>query len=90
MKCCQRCVIKGRVQGVFYRQATLKKAKALGICGWVRNLPNGDVECVLCGEEKAVEEMGVWLKKGPPAAKVNSVEVESIAWEEYQDFVIQR
>ena len=71
--------ISGRVQGVFFRASTVDEAVAMGIDGWVRNSSDGRVEAVLEGERSAVEAMIAWCRKGPPAARVSSVEV---VWEE--------
>lgn len=90
MKSCKHCVISGRVQGVFFRQGTYEKAKELGVSGWVRNLDGGEVECVLCGDLSAVEALCVWLKEGPPAAKVLEVKVTEIPLENFEDFSIRR
>lgn len=68
--------IKGRVQGVFFRQSTKETAISCGVTGWVRNLPNGDVEAVLEGQEDAVRKVIEWCKCGPPAARVDEVQVE--------------
>lgn len=90
MKISRRCVITGRVQGVFFRQGTLEKANALGITGWVRNLSSGEVECVICGEEKAIEAMIAWLHQGPNAARVEQVDINEERASEYADFRIFR
>jgi len=90
MKICKHCVISGRVQGVFYRQGTFKQATALGVTGWVRNLQNGDVECVLCGEDDAVNAICEWLKQGPPAAHVTNVAITDLPLEEFTAFTIKR
>ncbi len=90
MKSCRRCVVTGRVQGVFFRQSAFEQAERLGIKGWVRNLDNGNVECVICGENDLIEQMVVWLHKGPPSAKVTNLEIVEIPWEEHQDFLIRR
>jgi acylphosphatase len=71
--------IAGRVQGVAFRAYTIDEAKLRGVAGWVRNLPDGRVEAVFEGDKAAVEAMIAWCRKGPPAARVSSVEVE---WEE--------
>ena len=71
--------ISGRVQGVFFRACTVDEAVASGVNGWVRNSSDGRVEAVLEGERSAVEAMIAWCRKGPPAARVSSVEV---VWEE--------
>jgi len=73
--------VSGRVQGVFFRENTRKRAEKLGIKGWVRNLPDGRVEAVFEGEEQAVKEIIKWAQKGPIWAKVEEVEVK---WEEYK------
>ena len=81
MKVRAHVFISGKVQGVFFRYATLEEAKARGVCGWVRNLPDKRVEAVFEGEKEAVEEMIAFCHRGPPAAKVTKVEVH---WEEYK------
>lgn len=86
----KRCLILGRVQGVFYRQSTLNEANQLGITGWVKNLPTGEVECVLSGEEQKLEKMCQWLWQGPATAQVSEVKVEDIPYQEYPRFEIKR
>jgi acylphosphatase len=88
MKICKRGIVSGKVQGVFFRQGTQQQARAVGVKGWVRNLPNGDVECLLCGEAEIVEKLCVWLHQGPPAAKVTQVKMEETAWEAHEDFIV--
>jgi len=90
MKSCRRCVISGRVQGVFFRQGTLEQAEKLGITGWVRNLNNGDVECVICGENEALEQLIIWLHQGPPSADVTNVHSNDVPWEEHTSFSVIR
>lgn len=90
MKICKRCVISGKVQGVYYRQAALDQANALGVVGWVRNLASGDVECLICGEEELVEAMCEWLWEGSPTARVENVVEESLPWQEYTTFMIRK
>jgi|TARA_R110000796_G_scaffold66440_2_gene152817 acylphosphatase len=79
--------VRGRVQGVGFRQATVRQANKLGIDGWVRNLDDGSVEVMLCGEEPALEAMAAWLRTGPVAAEVESVELTACAWQEIAGFV---
>ena len=74
-------IVSGRVQGVFFRQNTLNKAKELGVLGWVKNLPDGRVEAVLEGEKEKVERMVDWVKKGPASASVEKVEID---WQDYR------
>lgn len=90
MKICKHYVISGRVQGVFFRQGTLEQAKELNLTGWVRNLNNGDVECLVCGDSEAVDNMEQWLKQGPPAAQVQQLKSKSLAWEKHDSFEIKR
>lgn len=87
-KICKHFFITGKVQGVFYRDTTRKKANELGLTGWVRNLADGRVELLVSGEEKRVQQLGEWLWQGPPAARVDSVIAEDIAMEHHPDFQI--
>jgi len=74
-------IIKGRVQGVFFRSSTQDEAIRLGLTGWVRNCPDSSVEAVFEGDKKVIEEIIKWCHKGPPWARVNEVKV---SWEPYQ------
>ncbi len=71
----KRVVVDGVVQGVFYRASTQREAAALGLAGWVRNLPDGRVEAVFEGPESAVDAAVAWTRRGPDRAIVTSVEV---------------
>ena len=71
----KRIYISGRVQGVYFRVNTMKKAKSLGIKGWVRNLPDGRVEALIEGSDPAVALMLEWCRCGDPPARVTGVEV---------------
>jgi len=73
--------IKGRVQGVWFRDSTRREALKLGISGYAKNLPNGDVEVLANGDEAALDSLCQWLHEGPPMARVSSVreEVETSA-----------
>jgi acylphosphatase len=68
--------IHGRVQGVFFRNWTADKARALGVRGWVRNRLDGTVELAAYGEDDAIEALVAACRTGPPAAKVERIEVE--------------
>jgi acylphosphatase len=84
-----RASISGRVQGVFYRVFTRDEALALGLTGWVRNLPDGRVEALFEGSRDAVERMLVWCRRGSPASRVLDVR---ITWGEahgFDSFVIR-
>ncbi|MEM4288843.1 MAG: acylphosphatase [Nitrososphaerota archaeon] len=81
--------VSGLVQGVFYRQNAKRVADSLGLRGWIRNLRDGRVEAVIEGPEERVREMVEWMKKGPPMARVERVEVVREKYvEEYRDFRI--
>ena len=69
-------LIKGRVQGVFFRAATRDEARAWDLAGWVRNLADGRVEALFEGERPALEKMLAWCRQGPPYAYVDHVEVD--------------
>lgn len=71
-----RVRVSGLVQGVFFRQTTARRARELGVSGWVRNLPDGGVEAVFEGAEDAVDAVVQWCQDGPPAAVVAAVDVQ--------------
>ncbi len=68
--------VHGFVQGVGYRQAVKRKAKSLRLTGWVKNLGDGRVEALFCGDKKVIEEVLGFCKKGPFFSEVKHVEVE--------------
>jgi acylphosphatase len=71
-----RVRISGRVQGVFFRTSCARLAEDLDLAGWVRNLPDGDLEAVFGGADRSVEDMLAWCRKGPSGARVERVEVQ--------------
>jgi acylphosphatase len=73
MTVARRFTIKGRVQGVFFRESTRRVAESLGITGYANNLANGDVEVLACGDPTAIDELAKWLKHGPRMAIVTEV-----------------
>ncbi|MGB0683013.1 MAG: acylphosphatase [Magnetovibrionaceae bacterium] len=72
----RRLIIRGRVQGVWYRAWTVTQAEGLGLNGWVRNLSDGSVEALASGPEAAVEELIRRCWEGPTFAKVSSIDTE--------------
>ena len=82
--------ISGRVQGVFFRAYMREEAEKLGLTGWVKNLPDGRVEAIIEGPEEKVKQLIKWAHHGPPAARVEKVEIK---WEkptnEYKTFTIK-
>jgi len=74
MKICKRCFVSGLVQGVSFRYYTRREALNLGLSGWARNLRDGRVDVLACGEKTAVEELCRWLNQGPALAQVTNLE----------------
>jgi acylphosphatase len=72
----RRCVVSGRVQGVYYRGSAQQRARQAGIVGHASNLQDGSVEVLAFGDERAVLEFIQWLWVGPSAAKVRDVIIE--------------
>ena len=83
-------VIKGKVQGVFYRASAKDRAEDLGITGWVKNTREGFVETVASGDDKAVQQFIEWCKKGPSNARVDDVVVTEQSPEQLNGFTIKR
>jgi acylphosphatase len=75
---CRRCVVSGRVQGVFYRATAARRARELGVTGHARNLPDGRVEVLVCGAAEAVQQLIEWLWIGSSAAHVTALDVEDV------------
>jgi acylphosphatase len=67
-------VVRGRVQGVYFRASAQREARRLGLSGWVKNRPDGSVEILAEGEEVAIRELYGWAQKGPSAARVDRVD----------------
>jgi acylphosphatase len=91
MSIARRCLVKGYVQGVGFRYFVLREAGELGICGYVRNLPNGDVEAVLEGSPEAVEALISRLRQGSPFSQVEQLELQTLQpTSQFRDFSIRR
>ncbi|MGR9051196.1 MAG: acylphosphatase [Gammaproteobacteria bacterium] len=73
-----KILVSGRVQGVFFRASAQKQALQLGVTGTAKNLPDGRVEVVACGDSEAVERMIRWCRQGPAAARVEQVVIETL------------
>lgn len=84
-----RAVVRGDVQGVGYRDATLRRARQLGVMGWVRNGEEGGVLVHAEGSEPAVDELVAFLREGPQAARVAEVEIEGVKVEGHEQFAIR-
>jgi acylphosphatase len=72
-------IVRGWVQGVFFRSEMRDRALSLGLSGWVRNNPDWTVEAVVEGEDERVDSLLSWCRRGPSGARVEAIEV---AWEE--------
>jgi len=70
----RKVVVKGEVQGVFFRESTEQEAQGQGVSGWVANRDDGAVEAVFEGESEAVENMVEWCRSGPSSASVDRVD----------------
>jgi acylphosphatase len=82
-----RVFVSGRVQGVFFRSETADMANRLGLTGWVRNLPDGRVEALFEGEKEHVEKVLEFCRRGPPGARVQSLNLKWEEWKgEFQNF----
>jgi len=68
--------IRGRVQGVFFRESARRQAVALGVRGWVKNLPDGSVEAAAEGSQDSVQAFIQWCHQGPSSARVEEVVVQ--------------
>ncbi|MGN6740069.1 acylphosphatase [Dyella sp.] len=79
MNAAARFLVSGRVQGVFFRASTREQALVLGLRGVARNLADGRVEVIACGDHEAIAMLERWLHDGPPAARVEQVLRESCA-----------
>ena len=64
-----RLIVRGRVQGVGFRYATVEQGRRLGLDGWARNLPDGSVEVVAAGPPDALDRLAEWCRNGPPSAR---------------------
>ena len=82
-------IVKGRVQGVWFRESTRRKADSLGIKGWVRNLSDGTVEVLAEGSKDRMADFVSWCGQGPPSANVKQIIKEEEEWQnEFSSFEI--
>ena len=77
MKITRRLRISGHVQGVYFRESMRQRAEQLKVTGWVRNCADGSVEAITQGDAFAVGRLIEWAQRGPGAAKVDKVDIES-------------
>ncbi|MDP4265625.1 MAG: acylphosphatase [Bacteroidota bacterium] len=83
-------LVKGKVQGVFYRHTTKEKATELGITGEVRNMPDDTVHIIATGSTEQTDKLIEWCKQGPPKARVTGVIVKELPLESFEKFIIVR
>ena len=81
-------VVKGRVQGVYFRQTAQDKATTLGITGTVRNLPDRSVKIIATGIKEQLDKLIAWCRQGPSRAEVSGIELKEEALREFPDFRI--
>ncbi len=83
-----RMIVKGKVQGVYYRASAKRAADQLGIKGWVKNLTDKNVEIKATAAEENLKLFIEWCRQGPPGATVQELIVKDISTEEFKDFRI--
>lgn len=71
---CRLFRIEGRVQGVWFRESTRREAERLGITGYAKNMQDGSVEVLACGDPDPLDVLSKWLEEGPPMARVSGAE----------------
>lgn len=84
---CRRFVVKGRVQGVFFRASTRDVAVQLSLSGYAKNLSDGSVEVIACGRSEAIDKLAAWLLDGPRMASVSRVEAEALPYRQVSGFL---
>ena len=85
----RRFTIKGRVQGVWFRDSTRKMAESLGLSGHAINLNDGSVEVLACGDEAALDQLADWLQNGPTMARVAQVIEDDADWRDVKGFEVR-
>lgn len=83
-------IIKGKVQGVFYRATAKKMAEGKGVTGWVRNTPEGHVEMIASASQETLDSFIEWCREGPCAAKVKDIKSVEKEEQNFDAFVIKR
>lgn len=85
----RRFVVRGEVQGVFFRDSTRERARGLGVAGWARNAHDGTVEVHAEGEADALDALAEWLRDGPPRARVDGVDARDAEPEGGSGFAVR-
>jgi len=89
MVVCRHFKVSGRVQAVGFRASACYEARRLGLTGWVRNLPDGDVEAFACGSAEGLEAFERWLWRGPRSARVTAVVATEAPFERLGEFDVR-
>ncbi len=84
----RRFLVTGRVQGVFFRSSARDVAVQLSLTGYAKNLPDGSVEVVACGQSDKIDKLAAWLREGPRMASVASVDDEAVEIQEFDGFTM--
>jgi acylphosphatase len=85
-----KIIIKGRVQGVFFRQSAKEKADGLGIKGTVKNCEDDNVEIIATGDKEELDKLTEWCRTGPPRAVVSDVITQELSLQQFYNFSIIR
>ena len=85
---CEKFLIEGLVQGVGFRYSTSYEGLRIGLSGYAKNLPNGDVEVVACGTTDQIDLLGAWLQHGPRTSRVDKVSREPISYKPFKGFKV--
>jgi len=88
MNVCYIVHISGTVQGVYFRASSQQQAIEFSLSGYARNLADGDVEVLLCGQQINIDKMLVWLGHGPEQAEVTDIQSKQVPWQEHNFFSI--
>lgn len=84
-------IVKGRVQGVYYRASAQEQAQAIGLTGWVRNLDDGNVELEAQGTQEQLDSLLLWAQRGPSRAEVENLLCNPCSIQNGEtDFLVQR
>lgn len=87
---CYTGTVTGKVQGVFFRATARENARRLGLTGWVKNLHDGRVEIMACGDRTALERFVTWLHQGSPLSSVDEVRLSPVPYTKFSGFEIRK
>jgi len=88
MNVCYIVHVSGTVQGVYFRASSEQQAIDYSLSGYARNLADGGVEVLLCGQQANIDKMLVWLSHGPEQAEVSAIQSKQVPWQEHNFFSI--